>query len=415
MNGKHILLGVTGGIAAYKSAYLTRLLVRAGAEVRCLMTPSAKQFITPLTLATLSRNPVYSEGFDPEDGRWNSHVGLGLWADAYVIAPATANTLAKLAHGLADNLLLTTALSARCPLVAAPAMDCDMLRHPATQANLALLRERGVHLVEPTEGELASGLEGKGRMAEPDEIALQLAAILSKDGPLSSLNVLITAGPTREAIDPVRFISNHSSGKMGYALAGELAARGCHVELVTGPVALPDLGGRVRTHHVETATQMLDACLALFPQANAAIMTAAVADYRPAQTATEKIKRNEETLTLTLTANPDIAAHLGRLKRPDQALVGFALETSHGLEHARHKLAAKNLDMIVLNTLGEPGVGFAYDTNRVTIIESDGGVLAYGLKPKRDVAIDIVEALVPIVQRKAREAGQAREEGAQQQ
>lgn len=394
------MVGVTGGIAAYKTATLVRLLVKGGAEVRCVMTPMAKQFITPLTLATLSRNPISVEFFDPENGQWHSHVSLGTWADAFVVAPCTANTLAKMATGVADNLLLTTYLSARCPVLVAPAMDVDMYAHPATVSNLKTLVERGVHVVEPAEGPLASGLEGKGRMAEPEVIAAAVSDLLSEPGPLTGVRVMVTAGPTQEALDPVRYISNHSSGKMGYAVAEVMAERGATVDLVSGPVHVVTHSRRIQIYPVTTASEMLAASEQLFPKCQAAVMTAAVADYRPLSVSSEKIKRTGSEMTLALTSNPDIAATLGAAKRDDQTLVGFALETSHGIEHAQGKMAAKNLDMVVLNTLGEPGVGFGCDTNRVTILERDGGAQAFGIKSKREVAVDVVEALTDILRKK---------------
>ncbi len=372
LEGRRILLGVTGSIAAYKAAALCRLLKTAGAEVRVVMTPLAKQFITPLTMATLSKNPILVEFFDPENGAWNSHVSLGEWADCYVIAPATANTLAKMRTGVADNLLLTTYLSARCPVAVAPAMDLDMYAHPATQENLRELAARGVKIVEPGEGELASGLTGKGRMAEPEEIAASLNALFAArtDSPLRGKRFVVTAGATIEAIDPVRFISNHSTGKMGYAIAGELARRGAEVVLVSGRTSLPTPAG-VKRRDVLSADEMFRATVEAFADADGAVMCAAVADYTPAEVATTKIKKNDGELTLALRRTRDIAAHLGTQKG-HRVLVGFALETDHEADNAEAKLTKKNFDFVVLNSLRDPGAGFGGDTNKVTFIDRRG-------------------------------------------
>lgn len=372
LEGRRILLGVTGSIAAYKAAALCRLLKTAGAEVRVVMTPLAKQFITPLTMATLSKNPILVEFFDPENGAWNSHVSLGEWADCYVIAPATANTLAKMRTGVADNLLLTTYLSARCPVAVAPAMDLDMYAHPATQENLRELAARGVKIVEPGEGELASGLTGKGRMAEPEEIAASLNALFAArtDSPLRGKRFVVTAGATIEAIDPVRFISNHSTGKMGYAIAGELARRGAEVVLVSGRTSLPTPAG-VKRRDVLSADEMFRATAEAFADADGAVMCAAVADYTPAEVATTKIKKNDGELTLALRRTRDIAAHLGTQKG-HRVLVGFALETDHEADNAEAKLTKKNFDFVVLNSLRDPGAGFGGDTNKVTFIDRRG-------------------------------------------
>ncbi|WP_289182593.1 bifunctional phosphopantothenoylcysteine decarboxylase/phosphopantothenate--cysteine ligase CoaBC [Alistipes sp. UBA6068] len=372
LEGRRILLGVTGSIAAYKAAALCRLLKTAGAEVRVVMTPLAKQFITPLTMATLSKNPILVEFFDPENGAWNSHVSLGEWADCYVIAPATANTLAKMRTGVADNLLLTTYLSARCPVAVAPAMDLDMYAHPATQENLRELAARGVKIVEPGEGELASGLTGKGRMAEPEEIAASLNALFAArtDSPLRGRRFVVTAGATIEAIDPVRFISNHSTGKMGYAIAGELARRGAEVVLVSGRTSLPTPAG-VKRRDVLSADEMFRATVEAFADADGAVMCAAVADYTPAEVATTKIKKNDGELTLALRRTRDIAAHLGTQKG-HRVLVGFALETDHEADNAEAKLTKKNFDFVVLNSLRDPGAGFGGDTNKVTFIDRRG-------------------------------------------
>jgi phosphopantothenoylcysteine decarboxylase/phosphopantothenate--cysteine ligase len=391
LQGKHILVGVTGGIAAYKTALLIRDLVKRGAEVKVIMTEKAKEFITPLTLATLSKNPVLVDFFDPTDGRWNSHVSLGLWADAYVIAPATANTLAKMAHGLADNLLTTTYLSARCPVFVAPAMDLDMYAHTATQENLRTLRQRGVLFIEPESGFLASGLEGKGRMAEPENIAAFVAESLQTKKPLLGKTVLITAGPTYEKIDPVRFIGNYSSGKMGYAIAETCAAMGAEVQLVSGPVQIKAEHPRIVTTKVESAAQMYEAASQIFPQADVTILCAAVADFTPSTQANSKIKRGDSGLHIDLQPTQDIAAALGKAKQANQVLVGFALETDNEAANATHKLERKNLDFIVLNSLKNPGTCFGHDNNQITIIDRKGNTQAYPVKTKQAVACDIVD------------------------
>ena len=393
MQGKHIIVGVTGGIAAYKTAILARELVKRGAEVKVIMTEKAKEFITPLTLATLSRNPVLVDFFDPTDGRWNSHVSLGLWADAYIIAPATANTLAKMAHGMADNLLTTTYLSARCPIFAAPAMDLDMYAHVATQENLQTLRNRGVQLIEPASGFLASGLEGKGRMAEPEVIAQFVADKLQNSQPLAGKNILITAGPTYEKIDPVRFIGNYSSGKMGYALAETCAQMGANVTLVSGPVQIKAQHPNIAVTSVESAAQMYQATTEAFPTADAAILCAAVADFTPITKADSKIKRGDNGMSIELQPTQDIAAALGKAKQANQVLVGFALETDNEAANAAQKLARKNLDFIVLNSLNNPGTCFGYDNNQITIIDKNGQTKDYPAKSKQAVASDIVENL----------------------
>ncbi len=393
LKGRHILLGITGSIAAYKAAALCRLLKTAGAEVRVVMTPLAKQFITPLTMATLSKNPILVEFFNPENGAWHSHVSLGEWADCYLIAPATANTLAKMRAGAADNLLLTTYLSARCPVVAAPAMDLDMYAHAATQENLRTLAGRGVEIVEPEEGELASGLTGKGRMAEPERIAAFVDALLGRretTGPLRGKRFVVTAGATIEPLDPVRYLTNHSSGKMGYAIAGELARRGAEVVLVSGRTELPTPPG-VERRDVLTADQMFDAAVAAFAEADGAVMCAAVADYTPAEVSDRKLRKQDGGMTLTLRRTRDIAAHLGACKA-GRLLVGFALETDSEAEHAREKLDRKNLDFIVLNSLRDPGAGFRGDTNRVTLIDRDGSE-ALPLMAKSEVARRIADRI----------------------
>ena len=389
--GRHILLGITGSIAAYKAAVLCRLLRTAGAEVRVVMTPLAKQFITPLTMATLSKNPILVEFFDPENGAWNSHVSLGEWADCYLIAPATANTLAKMATGVADNLLLTTYLSARCPVVVAPAMDLDMYAHPATQQNLRTLAERGVRIVEPGEGELASGLSGKGRMAEPDAIAAFVGDLLAeKKKTLAGKRLIVTAGATIEAIDPVRFISNHSSGKMGYAIAGELAARGAEVTLVSGRTALPVPPGVERVD-VLSAEEMYEAAVKAFATADGAVMCAAVADYTPAEVSDTKLKKGDGELFIRLRRTRDIAAELGARKE-GRLLVGFALETDNEEAHAESKLERKHFDFIVLNSLRDAGAGFRGDTNKVTFIDRTGRE-ALPLLSKREVAARIADRI----------------------
>ena len=394
LSGKHIIVGVTGSIAAYKAAPLVRQLVREGAEVKVMMTPLAKEFITPLTMATLSRNPVLVDFFDPENGAWNSHVNLGLWADALLIAPATANTIAKMATGIADNLLLTTYLSARCLVFVAPAMDMDMFRHSATTQNLKTLHERGVHIIEPSSGELASGLDGKGRMEEPDNIVRRLAYTL-QTGDCTGKTVLLTAGPTYEPIDPVRFVGNHSSGRMGYALAGELAERGAEVILVSGPTALTVKHPAIRRIDVTTASEMYNVVTEHFEAMDAAIMAAAVADFTPSITFPEKVKEKKG-LDLKLIPTKDIAAELGKTKRPAQVLVGFALETTNETENAVKKLAQKNFDFIVLNSLNDPCAGFGYATNKITIIDKAGHQEHFDLKPKEEVAKDIVNKLVSL-------------------
>ena len=391
LEGRRILLGITGSIAAYKAAVLCRLLKCAGAEVRVVMTPLAKQFITPLTMATLSKNPILVEFFDPENGAWNSHVALGEWADCYLIAPATANTLAKMAAGVADNLLLTTYLSARCPVVVAPAMDLDMYAHEATQQNLRTLRSRGVEIIEPAEGELASGLRGKGRMSEPEQITAFVAELLDeKKKSLAGKRMIVTAGATIEAIDPVRFISNHSSGKMGYAIAGELAARGAEVTLITGRTAL-STPRSVRRVDVLSAAEMYTEAVRAYAEADGGVMCAAVADYTPAEVAQTKIRKHDGEMTLTLRRTQDIAAELGRQKG-DRLLVGFALETDDEEAHAAEKLRRKNFDFIVLNSLRDAGAGFRGDTNKVTFIDRAGRE-ELPLLSKREVARRIADKI----------------------
>lgn len=393
MKDKKIILGVCGSIAAYKSALLTRLLIKAGAQVTVVMTPSARDFITPLTLSTLSKNPVLTEFTKDKTGQWNNHVELGLWADALVIAPASAHTIGKMANGLCDNLLLAVYLSARCPVLFAPAMDLDMLQHPSTRKNIKTLQEFGNHLIQPAYGELASGLTGIGRMAEPEEIVGHLSGFFNTGETLKGKKVLVTAGPTHEAIDPVRFISNHSSGKMGFAIADALAAQGAEVNLVTGPTQQQTQHPRVQVKHVTTAKEMLDACSQLFETADITVLSAAVADYKPQETAKQKIKKKEENLTLTLTKTDDIAATLGKRKHNGQIIVGFALETEEEEKNALKKLESKKFDLIVLNSLNDQGAGFGHDTNKVTIMDGKEKV-TFELKSKKDVAADIVRAII---------------------
>ena len=389
LKGKHIILGVTGSIAAYKAAVLCRLFVSAGAEVRVVMTPLAKQFVTPLTMATLAKHPVLVEFFNPENGEWNSHVSLGEWADCMVIAPATANTLAKMACGVADNLLLTTYLSAKCHVAVAPAMDLDMYAHAATQRNLAQLRRDGVYVIEPEQGELASGLVGKGRMAEPAHIVKEVDAFLGSET-LAGRRFVVTAGATIEAIDPVRYISNHSTGKMGYAIAAELAARGASVTLVSGRTTLVVPEGVDRVD-VVSAEEMYNAAVEAFAEADGAVMCAAVADYTPVTVADEKIKKGDADLSIPLRRTKDIAAELGR-EKGGRLLVGFALETDSGAASAREKLERKNLDFIVLNSLRDAGAGFGCDTNVVSLIDAVSCV-ELPLMSKREVAARIVDRM----------------------
>ena len=394
LKGKHIILGITGGIAAYKCATLTRLLIKAGAEVQVIMTPNAKQFIQPLTLSTLSGKPVISEFFTANTGQWNSHVDLGLWADALIIAPATASTIGKMANGVADNMLVTTYLSAKAPVFVAPAMDLDMMRHPSTVRNLELLRSYSNHIIEPAEGELASHLIGKGRMEEPENILKALDRFFAAKEDLKGKRVLITAGPTVEKIDPVRYISNFSSGKMGFALAEECASRGAEVTLVSGPVTLKTPEGNIERIDVTTAVEMHDAVMKALPESDAVILCAAVADYRVENVANSKIKREKtQNPVIQLTPNPDIARAVGQAKRPDQVTVGFALETDNEQANAQGKLERKNLNFIVMNSLRDKNAGFQVDTNKVTIITDRGDTIEGECKSKRDVARDITDVL----------------------
>lgn len=390
----NVILGITGGIAAYKSVTLLRELRKSGHEVQVVITPAGKQFITPVTLSALSGRPVVSEFFTANTGEWHSHVDLGLWADLIVVAPATASTIAKMAHGVADNMLVTTYLSAKCPVWLAPAMDLDMMAHPTTRHNLDLLRSYGNRVIEPETGYLASGLTGKGRMEEPEVIARLINEYFGHGQDLKGKKVLVTAGPTHEKIDPVRFIGNYSTGKMGYALAEEAAQRGAEVTLVSGPVAIKARHPRITTVDVESASQMHDAAVKAWAGADIAIMCAAVADYAPQECADRKIKReHDEIPVIRLKKNPDIAAALGAAKKPGQKLVGFALETDHALENAAEKIARKNLDFIVVNSLRDTGAGFGTDTNKVSILRADGSRRDFPLKPKTEVAKDIIDFL----------------------
>jgi phosphopantothenoylcysteine decarboxylase/phosphopantothenate--cysteine ligase len=395
MNGKKIILGVTGSIAAYKAAFLVRAIMKAGAEVQVVMTPSAKEFITPLTLATLSRKPVISEFFSNRDGTWNSHVDLGIWADAMLIAPATASTTGKMANGIADNMLVTTYLSCKAPVFIAPAMDLDMFAHQATQQNFDKLRSYGNIIIEPETGELASGLEGKGRMSEPAYIVDVLKDFFRRREILCGKKVLITAGPTYEKIDPVRFIGNYSSGRMGFALAEAFAKRGADVTVITGPVLLKTQHGGIKRIDVESADEMYEAAVKHFPESDCAVLCAAVADYKPESKSAEKIKReNNAEMTIRLVNNRDIAARLGEMKQPWQTLVGFALEMENAVSNAREKLKRKNLDLIVLNSLTDKGACFGVDTNKVTLIDKNGNTVAVPLKPKTEIADETVDYLI---------------------
>ena len=404
LENKKIVLGITGSIAAYKACILARLLIKKGAEVQVVMTPAAKEFITPLTLATLTQKPVVSEFFDRRDGSWHSHVNLGLWADAMLIAPASASTIGKMANGIADNMLVTTYLSmkqgsttagkGKVPVFVAPAMDLDMYAHPSTQQNLKRLASYGNYIIEPGTGFLASNLEGKGRMEEPERIVETLEKFFAKQSALSGKKVLITAGPTYEKIDPVRFIGNYSSGKMGFALAEVCAEQGAEVTLVSGPVTLTTKHPAIRRIDVESAAEMYDAATRNFSDADITILCAAVADFTPKVTADKKIKRKGDDLTLELQPTQDIAAALGAVKRKGQVMAGFALETDDELANARKKLKKKNLDLIVMNSLQDAGAGFRVDTNKVTIIDRHHGLTAYDTKSKREVAEDIVEFIV---------------------
>ena len=398
LKGKHIILGITGSIAAYKAAYIIRALVKKGAEVQVVITPAGKEFITPITLSALSSNPVISEFFSNRDGSWHSHVDLGLWADAMLIAPATASTIGKMANGIADNMLVTTYLSCKAPVFIAPAMDLDMFAHPSTQQNLDRLRSFGNHIIEPAEGELASHLVGKGRMEEPDKIIAVLEEFFASRTVIEKKKIVITAGPTYEKIDPVRFIGNYSSGKMGFALAEVSAQQGAEVTLIAGPVSLTTTHPNIQRIDVESAEEMYQAAMTAFPGADAGILCAAVADYRPEIQAGEKIKRESKgEMMLHLIPNKDIAASLGAIKREGQVLVGFALETNNEATNAESKLKRKNLDFIVLNSLRDAGAGFRCDTNKISIIDRQGETTGYPLKSKQGVAVDIVNKLATLL------------------
>ena len=401
LKGKKIVLGITGSIAAYKACQIIRLLVKAGAEVQVVITPAGKEFITPITLSALTSKPVISEFFSQRDGTWHSHVSLGLWADAMVIAPATASTIGKMAHGIADNMLITTYLSMKAPVFVAPAMDLDMFAHPSTQNNLEILKSYGNHIIEPASGELASHLVGKGRMEEPETIVEELDRFFESQetNDLKGKRVMITAGPTYEKIDPVRFIGNYSSGKMGFALAEACAKRGAEVELISGPVTIDIQHPNIKRTNVESAQQMYEACMQVFPTCNAAILCAAVADFTVDHVADEKIKREKDDLVLQLKPTQDIAANLGAIKTASQVMVGFALETHNEMTNAQKKLQKKNLDFIVLNSLQDEGAGFRIDTNKITIISATEEK-PFPVKPKKEVAEDIVSEMAKIISTK---------------
>jgi len=400
LKGKNILVGVTGGIAAYKTATIIRLLVKEGAVVKVVMSAHAREFITPLTLSTLSKNPVLTEFYNQENGDWNSHVDLGLWANLYLIAPATANSIAKMAGGIADNLLLTAYLSAKCPVMIAPSMDTDMLNHPATKINIETLKAFGNIIIEPASGELASGLTGKGRMAEPEDIVREIVNFLSKKKikkPLSGKRLLINAGPTREPIDPVRFISNYSSGRMGIAIADAAADYGADVDLILGPVNIIPENKSVKITRVTTAASMASECINRFPECDIAILSAAVADYTAVKVEKEKMKKGIDSITLKLKPTADIAATLGRSKKASQFIAGFALETNNEIKNATAKLNRKNLDIIVLNSLKEPGAGFEYSTNKITIIDKYNNIDKFELKSKEEAARDILDKIISMI------------------
>jgi phosphopantothenoylcysteine decarboxylase/phosphopantothenate--cysteine ligase len=397
LQNKNIVLGICGSIAAYKSALLIRLLIKAGANVQVVMTPDATSFITPLTLSTLSKKPVLVEYSKPETGEWNNHVELGLWADIFIIAPASANTLAKMANGQSDNLLTAVYLSAKCPVYFAPAMDLDMWKHPATQQNIQQLQSYGNILIPPGKGELASGLYGEGRMAEPEEIVSFLTDEIKKKLPLTNQKILVTAGPTYEAIDPVRFIGNHSSGKMGFAIADQLAAMGAEVTLIAGPTAQKSHQQGVKRIDVTSAAEMLDACLQYYKDSKACIMCAAVADFTPVNVSGQKIKKQDNNLNIELKKTTDILSTLGKQKRKGQLLVGFALETNNEEQNAIEKLQKKNLDFIVLNSLNDKGAGFKTDTNKITIIDRNLQKTIFDLKDKNEVAKDICNKLAELI------------------
>ena len=394
LKNKNILIGVTASIAAYKSAFLVRLLVKSGANVKVIMTEASTEFITPLTLATLSKNPVVIEFTKNKQGEWNNHVELGLWADTFLIAPASANTLAKMANGICDNLLLASYLSAKCPVYLAPAMDLDMYKHKSTVDNLKRLQSYGNKIIQPGIGELASGLFGEGRMAEPEEIISFLEKEFSKKLPFTGKHVLVTAGPTYEAIDPVRFIGNHSSGKMGFAIAEEFANQGAEVTLVCGPNSLKTINKNINRVDITSADELFNASHKAFKNVDIAILSAAVADYKPSKTASQKIKKSNGTKVIDLIPTKDTLAELGKLKTKKQLLIGFALETENEIENAKLKIKKKNLDLIVLNSLKDKGAGFKTDTNKITIIDKYNKIIKFELKSKEDVAKDILKMIL---------------------
>lgn len=403
LSGKKIILGVTGSIAAYKSALLLRLLVKEGAQVQVLITSAGKEFITPVTLSALSGRPVLGDFFENRDGTWHSHVDLGLWADLFIIAPASANTMGKMVAGICDNLLITTYLSARCPVFVAPAMDLDMFQHPTTSRNMQTLASWGCMIIEPGTGDLASGLSGKGRMEEPEVILEKIKDFFittPQEKKLAGKRIMVTAGPTLESIDPVRFIGNHSSGKMGTSISEVLANQGAMIDLVTGPINIEVTHPNIKRYDVVSAQQMYEQCLQLFPNVDAAIMSAAVSDYTPSNPSPSKIKRNSDNWTIEMKANPDIAAQMGKMKKENQVLVGFALETDNEEANAIKKLKRKNLDFIVLNSLKVRGAGFATDTNQITIIDRQNKKTEFPLKNKKEVAYDIVNYLIPLLKDK---------------
>lgn len=394
LKGKNIILGVSGSIAAYKAAFFVRLLVKEGAVVKVIMTSAAKDFITPLTLSTVSKNPVVSEFVKGSDGEWNNHVDLGLWADAMIIAPASANTIGKMANGICDNILLATYLSARCPVFVAPAMDLDMYQHPSVTSNLDKLVSFGNHLINAEHGELASGLIGQGRLAEPEQLTKCLSDYFEKGNRLNKKKILITAGPTYEAIDPVRFIGNHSTGKMGFAIALEAANQGAHVTLVSGPTAISISHPNINLIKVVSGKEMYAACKSVVEECEIVILAAAVADYAPKTMATQKIKKKSSNMQLDLTKTIDIAQELGKSKSKGQINVGFALETNAEIENAQKKIVKKNLDLIVLNSLKDEGAGFGHDTNKISIIDNQNNIDHFELKSKKEVAKDIINAIV---------------------
>ncbi|MFP4663953.1 MAG: bifunctional phosphopantothenoylcysteine decarboxylase/phosphopantothenate--cysteine ligase CoaBC [Bacteroidales bacterium] len=397
LRNKKILLGITGSISAYKSAYLCRLFVKEGAKVQVIMTEFAKEFISPLTMATLSGNPVLEATHNPKTGEWNSHVDLGIWADAFVIAPASLNTMGKMAHGIADNLLTTTYVSAKCPVFIAPAMDLDMYRHKVNQDNMKKLKKYGCLFIEPESGELASGLCGRGRLAEPETIFETIQNHFNRALPLTGKTFMVSAGPTYEKLDPVRFIGNYSSGKMGFAIAENLADKGADVILITGPTDKKTEHENIERIDIVSAQDLYNACLSFFPSVDGAVMAAAVADYTPAKASKDKMKSKSEKLNIELSPTKDVAAELGKIKTKNQILVGFALETSDEQKNAENKLKKKNLDFIVLNSLNDKGAGFNYETNKISILDNSGKIDKFKLKKKNEVAADIVNKIVKYI------------------